>query len=120
MIEDFGLAPCKPKAEKIPKPLRLSGTLKSLNLDAELYDRYIDAKDFLDEILQAEGVPPNQVAQLMNTLTSILKEITKMQTDLYNAERLKKLEYCIIAAVKGADAEIQAKFFEQYETLLNK
>ena len=94
------------------------GSLKSLDLDAELYNAYAKAKNYLAIVQSDETVPPNQLAQLMNTISAILKEIVKMQTDLYNAERVKKLEAAMIQAIKLAPLESQQAFLEQYETLL--
>ena len=94
------------------------GSLKSLDLDAELYNAYAKAKNYLADVQSDDRVPPNQLAQLMNTISAILKEIVKMQTDLYNAERVKKLEAAMIQAIKLAPPESQQVFLEQYETLL--
>lgn len=94
------------------------GSLKSLNLDAELYNAYAKAKNYLADVQSDEGIPPNQLAQLMNTISAILKEIVKMQTDLYNAERVKRLEAAMIQAIKLAPPESQQAFLEEYETLL--
>ena len=94
------------------------GSLKSLDLDAELYNAYAKAKNYLADVQSDDRVPANQLAQLMNTISAILKEIVKMQTDLYNAERVKKLEAAMIQAIKLAPPESQQAFLEQYETLL--
>ena len=94
------------------------GSLKNLDLDAELYNAYAKAKNYLADVQSDEQVPPNQLAQLMNTISAILKEIVKMQTELHNAERVKKLEAAMIQAIKLAPLESQQAFLEQYETLL--
>ena len=94
------------------------GSLKSLNLDAELYNAYAKAKNYLADVQSDESIPPNQVAQVFNTISAILKEIVKMQTELHNAERVKKLEAAMIQAIKLAPPESQQAFLEEYETLL--
>ena len=94
------------------------GSLKNLDLDAELYNAYAKAKNYLADVQSDESIPPNQLAQLMNTISAILKEIVKMQTELHNAERVKKLEAAMIQAIKLAPLEAQQAFLEQYETLL--
>lgn len=94
------------------------GSLKNLDLDAELYNAYAKAKNYLADVQSDDQVPANQLAQLMNTISAILKEIVKMQTDLYNAERVKKLEAAMIQAIKLAPPESQQAFLEQYEALL--
>ena len=96
------------------------GSLKSLDLDAELYNAYAKAKNYLADVQSDDQVPPNQVAQVFNTISAILKEIVKMQTDLYNAERVKKLEAAMIQAIKLAPEKSQKAFLEQYEAILKE
>ena len=94
------------------------GSLKNLDLDAELYNAYAKAKNYLAIVQSDETVPPNQLAQLMNTISAILKEIVKMQTELHNAERVKKLEAAMIEALKNtATEEVQDAFFTELERL---
>lgn len=119
-LEDMGL---RDEPEDSPRILPQDymvehGSLKSLNLDGELYNAYAKAKNYLAIVQSDEGIPANQVAQVFNTISAILKEIVKMQTDLYNAERVKKLEAAMIQAIKLAPPESQQVFLEQYETLL--
>ena len=65
-----------------------------------------------------ESIPPNQVAQVFNTISAILKEIVKMQTELHNAEKVKKLEAAMIEALKNtATEEVQDAFFTELERL---
>lgn len=92
--------------------------LKQLNLDNELLQNYQSAKEYLEHIRFDESTQPNQVAQVMNTINAILKEIVKMQTELYDAERVKKIESAIIATMKNQPEDVQRQFFEEYELAL--
>ena len=94
------------------------GSLKSLDLDAELYNAYAKAKNYLADVQSDETVPPNQVSQVFNTISAILKEIVKMQTELHNAEKVKKLEAAMITAIKLAPKKSQDAFFTQYASIL--
>ena len=94
------------------------GSLKNLDLDAELYNAYAKAKNYLADVQSDDQVPPNQVAQVFNTISAILKEIVKMQTELHNAEKVKKLEAAMIQAIKLAPPESQQAFLEEYEKIL--
>ena len=96
------------------------GSLKNLDLDAELYNAYAKAKNYLADVQSDESIPPNQLAQLMNTISAILKEIVKMQTELHNAEKVKKLEAAMIQAIKLAPLESQQAFLVQYEAILKE
>ena len=96
------------------------GSLKNLDLDAELYNAYAKAKNYLADVQSDEQVPANQVAQVFNTISAILKEIVKMQTELHNAERVKKLEAAMIQAIKLAPKKSQEAFLVQYEAILKE
>ena len=119
-LEDYDLhaAPSQPQTVLPADYLPEYGSLKSLNLDSELYAAYARARNYLAIVQADEEIPPNQVAQVMNTLTAILDKIVKLQTELYSAERVKKLEAAMIQAIKLAPPESQQVFLEQYETLL--
>ena len=108
--------------QKPPPPVFIPTTtnLKDLNLDKELHDTYVEAKNYLEDVLGNPEYPPNQVAQTFNTINAILKEITKTQTDVYNAERIKKLELAMIHALKLAPVDIQDAFFAEFERLSNE
>lgn len=93
------------------------GELKGLNLDGELYDRYTEAKQFLQDTMMDPEVTPNQVAQVMNSVNSILKEIVKMQTEVQSAEKVKKLELAMVTALKLTTPEVQDAFFAEFEKL---
>jgi len=115
MLDDLSL-----KDEYVPPAVPQSQLteLKQLNLDGELLANYEAAKSYLEEIRYDSEVLPNQVAQVMNTINSILKEIVKMQTELYDAEMVKKIEAAIIATMKNQPEDVQRQFFEEYEQAL--
>ena len=119
-LEDLDLhgTPHLPHSRHLP--ISEVGSLQSLNLDSELYESYAKAKNYLADVQSDESIPPNQLAQLMNTISAILKEIVKMQTELHNAEKVKKLEAAMIQAIKLAPLESQQAFLVQYEAILKE
>ena len=121
MLEDLDLhasAPTNEHPEVLPGTfLPEYGTLKSLNLDSELYTTYAKAKNYLADVQSDPEIPPNQIAQVMNTITSILREIVKMQTELHNAEQVKKYEQAVIFALKKAPESVQEDFFNELARL---
>jgi len=71
------------------------------------------------EALEFESdIPANQKAQAMNTLTTILQQIIKIRTDLYNAEYLKKIEQILLKTLKALPVDVQQEFMEEYEQSL--
>lgn len=98
---------------------RLGGhSLKDLDMEKELLQQYNLTKRFLSDVIGDESIPANQKAQVINSCTSILKELTATQTDLYNAERLKKMESALIQCLKELPKEAQQVFMQQYEDCL--
>ena len=116
MLDDISL---KDTYEPPPPVIDSAKELKELNLDSELLTNYQSAKEYLEQIRYDESTQPNQVAQVMNTINAILKEIVKMQTELYDAERVKKMELALIATMKVQPADVQRQFFELYSENLH-
>lgn len=92
-------------------------SLQGMDLESEVLENYHTAKQFLSNIDQ-ESIPANQVAQVINSITNILKDLVKMQTELYDAERVKKMEAALINTLKTLPDEQQDMFFTRYERAL--
>lgn len=112
-LEDLDLNPVK---EYVPPEKQ---TLETLDLAQELYKQFLDANDFLKIIYDNENIPPNQIIAVVNSIRSFLTDMTKLRTDLYNAERLKALEAATIAAMKNAPPDVQERFFREYRTSID-
>lgn len=120
-LEDFSLHDSSHEETSPFVPTRQRtrvANLADLNLEQELLDNYNDAQDILTNI-DPQVTPANQIAQSMNTITSILDKIMKMRTELYNAERIKKIETAIIFTLKQYP-ELQETFMIEYERLLKQ
>lgn len=89
----------------------------SMDLHRELAVQYALVKAYQAEVQDNDDVPPNQVAQVMNTTVATLAQLIKLQESLERAETFKKMEGCLIEAVSLLPDEAKAKFFEEYEAL---
>lgn len=89
--------------------------LVDLDLSKELYEQYVYVKQMLTD---ADDEPLNQRAQTVNAVVGVLARITTIRTELYSAERLKKLESCLVATLKEFP-EMQAHFMAAYEEAIN-
>lgn len=119
-IEDLDLLP-PTVAQTRPRPIHnIPDKLASLDLERELLEHYWNAKTYLDDIQYVEGTSPNQVAQVINAITSSLKDVIKLQAELYNIERLKKLEEILVSTVKTCPPEIQDAFLTRYNNELQR
>jgi hypothetical protein len=121
MLEELSLHPIRqPTNREKQAAFNETTSLTQLNLDYELLARYQEAKQFLADVITDTDLPPNQVAQVMNTVTAILKEIVKAQTDIHNAEKVKLMEQAMITALKTVPEDAQNLFFAEFERLSTK
>jgi hypothetical protein len=119
MLEELSLHPVRQPTNRERQAAfdATATSLTQLNLDYELLKRYQEAKEFLADVILDTDLPPNQVAQVMNTVATILKEIVKAQTDVHNAEKVKLMEQAMITALKTVPEEAQDLFFAEFERL---
>jgi hypothetical protein len=104
----------EPSPEKpLPKPLPV-GKLKDLDLDQELFSQYHRAKNLLEAAEFDPEVGLSGKVSAMNSIVSILAQITKLQSDLYNAQTVAKIESSLIDTLK-AFPEIKEAFLKAYE-----
>jgi len=89
------------------------GKLKDLDLDNELLTQYHRAKDLLDASENDPEVGLSAKVSAMNSVVSILAQITKIQTDLYNAQTIAKIEAVLIDTLKQFP-ELKDAFMSAY------
>lgn len=94
--------------------------LSELNLEKETVIHFMTVKEVMNNVMDEDGVPANQKAQLMNSCSSSIAQMAKIQTELYNAERVKKIEQAVIETLKKMDEDVIERFFSLYEELLEK
>jgi hypothetical protein len=91
---------------------------KSLNIENELLEQYNRARKLLQDAEFEDGTGLNQKAQVLNSITSILAAITKMQSELYDVERVKILEGTLIDVLLEFP-EVKDAFLTRYRKALN-
>lgn len=104
-------------APRIPIILGIPNSLDELDLDKELAEQFIRAKQLILNAETDDNVTLAQKAQATNSITSILQNIVKMRTDLYNSERIKLIESILISVLKEFP-DVQAAFLDRYEAAL--
>jgi hypothetical protein len=93
-------------------------TLESVDLVQELLLQYQLAKDLMARTMSSLGVPANQQAQVVNSCTAVLKQVSETQTALYTTERVKMIEQAVEKAMQGAPIAVKEAFIERYAALL--
>ena len=100
---------------------RLPATaLGDLDLEKELVIQFQHVKNVMQECLEDSETPANQKSQVINSCASLLNQMTKNQTELYSAERLKRLEQSLIEALSSFDSKMCEKFLDIYQELYLK
>jgi len=89
-------------------------TAETLDIHSELLDNYNAALALRETLPYRDDVPPNQIAQIMNSMTTILTQLTKLQTELYSSQRIKDIELILIETLKSMPQPMQDKFFDLY------
>lgn len=107
--------------EAPPEAVEAPSTPRSLDevaISSELAHLFFEARSLLSLIKNDMEVPANQKAQVMNSVLSILERITKTQTDLYNAERIRVIEQTLLRVMREQPQEIKEAFMSTYEAAL--
>lgn len=101
---------------------KLTGlSLSEVNLVKETLLQFQTAKSLqADANESGSDVPMNQRAQVQNSIANILTSLAKVQMELYDSERLKRLQAAVIKTVKKLPKEAQDTFFEALERDLNE
>lgn len=122
LLNDLSLDNKPAKTEELEVELDLPkdvASLSDLDLDEELLAQYKRARRLLALAEHDEEVPLSQKATALNAISTIITNITKTQTELYNAERLKTLELVLISVLKRFP-EIKEQFLAEYEAALSR
>lgn len=93
-------------------------TVENLDIAGELGGLYKSAKDLLDSVLTDSDVPTNQRAQVLNSVSALIQQIAKTRTEVYTAERLRKLEQALIRTLYDISPELKEQFMADYERAL--
>lgn len=89
-----------------------------LPLKDQLAYRMRQASRLYTAIEHEDEVPANQKAQVLNTITSIIGQLNKLEAEMHSIEAVKKLERALITCLKTAPEDVQKAFFEAYEAEL--
>lgn len=93
---------------------------EDINLRNELAEQYSKAKSLFANIEYDDEVPANQKAQVLNSLVSILAQITKSEAEVHSLNEVKKLEDALITALKQMPEDFQAIFYDAYTKAHNE
>lgn len=97
---------------------RLPATkLSEINLAEELVLQFQKVKALQSKVIDS-NTSAQQKAAVANSCASALAQLVRMQTELYDAERMKTIEQILIQVMRDQPEHVQVAFFEKYERAL--
>lgn len=95
---------------------RITGVkLSDINLEKETLIQFQKAKLLQEKAGESKDVPVNQLAQVQNSIRTILESLAKMQMEIHNSEAIKRLKAAIVKIMKTQSKEVQDAFFDMLE-----
>ena len=94
--------------------------LDKFNMEQELLLQYHCVRELQNEVISDDTIPPNQRAQVANSVASVLNKIAELQTEVYTSERFKNIENLLVRTLSKLPEDLAAEFLDQYELLINK
>ena len=73
---------------------------KDLDIQAEIKEHYFRCKRIAEAAEAKFEANPSAMSSALNTVNSALKELSRQETDIYNAAMAKELEMAIINTLK--------------------
>jgi|JI10StandDraft_1071094.scaffolds.fasta_scaffold14846_8 hypothetical protein len=106
--DDFG-------PEDLPTGEELLTSLDQIDIANSLLIQYQSAIMLRRHALGDREAPFNQRAQVLNAVNGILAQLVKLRTDLYNSERIRRLEGILLSCIKHLPEDARREFMEVYQ-----
>lgn len=90
----------------------------SINVSEELHTHFERIRKLAESVAEDEDETASSRAAAMNSVTAILKEMVKIQKELYNSESIALLQAAIVEALEEADQELKDKVLKIVERRL--
>lgn len=119
-LQDFDITAQPSEPPPLLQEENLVGSLDELDVDNALLRHYYRVERLARDVLTDPDIPPNQQAAVMNTLNSLLVQIAKTRTELYTAERMKRIEQTLLFVLKTLPKQQRQDFLEEYERELRR
>lgn len=96
-----------------------STKLRDVDVESELVTQLRIAQTLQARVIDLDDpdVPLNQVVQAVNSVSSVIERLARLQIDLIDAENLKRMEAAFVKAVEGLPDDAVEAFFERYDKI---
>lgn len=99
---------------EIDKRIPVRG-LKDLDLNRELVLQVLALQQLQADVINDDETPANQRAQVANSLSSALTTLVKLQSDVLNSERFKRVEAVVVDMINSQPSEeAREELFRKY------
>lgn len=99
------------------------GLPKTLDIKAEIFEHYQRCRRIAERAESKFDDNPSAMSSALNTVNSALKELSRQEIDIYNAERAKVLETAFINTLKefpDCAEEILNRFHVNLKSMLRE
>ena len=93
-------------------------SLKDLDLERELVLQVMALQQLQNAVIDDDDTPANQKAQTASALSAALMNLVKVQSEVHNSERMKRIESILIDTLKDLPVEAVEAFLANYEQAL--
>ena len=99
--------------------LKLIPDVSSLDLSKELTSTYLQLKELLSDIVDdPRDTKPQQIATLVGSINSSLKQLADYQKNLYGVQRQRAVEQALFETFESEDQEVKERFIKNLEEKL--
>jgi hypothetical protein len=91
-----------------------------IDISKELADHYDMVRQAAQDAIDDEESSSNGKAALLNATTSLLKELAKIQQDVYSSSLIAQLKSSIVEALEEASPELKERVLEILERRLSQ
>ena len=92
--------------------------MPKIDVSDELNEHYELIKGAAKAAVEDPDESASSKASMLNATTSILKELAKIQTELFSSSLISQLQYAIVEALEEHDQEFKDKVIEILERRL--
>lgn len=89
-----------------------------VSISKEFYEHYEKVKGFRDRAIGDTSLEPSQQTAALNATTSILRDMVKIEKDIYNSQKFAILQQVVVDCLKKVSPELQEEVIEEFETRL--
>ena len=103
-----------------PKPAPDQEPEGPFDAEQELLKLRRQAKALYESIEHDDETPANQKAQVLNSISSVLQALVKLQADVHSSKKVQAIELAVISVMKKQPEAIYTAFLAEYEAELAK